>query len=369
MRSLRTTTVLFVTGRVGPSLSRVERSWLPLMAALVAEQANVLVVGAPRGPIVAPARALGATIAPYHVDRFNIWITRNRLRAYMKRHEPTVAFGTGYRADVPLRLAARGLPVKVVSATHCGGWPPRGVGPLSTWGRRWMQRRTRGRVDAFAVDCRALADMLEADGVPSGAIHVLPPGIDIAAVRRDVALGTGIPGGAPLVGYAGALERSRGLGTLAAAAPAIRKRVPDVRVIVAGEGPARLGLAAGGPESRVELFGRVPSVPAVLAALDVCVFPSSEPGIPTSLLEAAALGRPIVATDVPGVSEVFENGREIVLVPRGDAAALAGAVCDLLGDPDRARALGEAARLRVIDDYSASAAAARGLALIRALTG
>ncbi|MDO8881017.1 MAG: glycosyltransferase family 4 protein [Coriobacteriia bacterium] len=368
MSPLRTATVLFVTGRVGPSLSRVERSWLPLMAALVAERANVLVVGAPRGPIVAPARALGATIAPYHVDRFNIWITRNRLRAYMKRHEPTVAFGAGYRADAPLRLAARGLPVKVVSSAHCGGWPPHGMGPLSTWGRRWMERRTRGRVDAFAVDCRGLADMLEADGIPAGAIHVIPPGIDIGTVIRDAAIAFEMPEGHPRVGYAGALERSRGLGTLATAAPAIRERHPEARVLVAGEGPARLGLLPASLDGRIELVGRPASVPAFLSTLDVCVFPSSAPGIPTSLLEAAALGRPIVACDVDGIREMFADGVEIALVPQGNAPALAEAVSALLDDPEHARTLGKAARLRAIDDYSAAAATRRGMDFIRTLS-
>ncbi|MDP2300365.1 MAG: glycosyltransferase, partial [Actinomycetota bacterium] len=99
-----------------------------------------------------------------------------------------------------------------------------------------------------------------------------------------------------------------------------------------------------------------------------CVFPSSVPGIPTPLLEAAALGRPIVACDVDGIREMFADGVEIVLVPQGNAPALAEAVSALLDDPDHARALGKAARLRAIDDYSAAAATRRGLDFIRTLS-
>jgi glycosyltransferase involved in cell wall biosynthesis len=368
MRPLRHSTVLFVTSRVGASLSRVERRWLPLIERLHAEGANVLVVAAPSGPFVAPTRALGATIAPYQVDRFNIWITRNRLRAYLKRHGPTVAFATGYSADVPLRLAARDLPVKVVSAAHCGGWQVRGFGPISTWGRRRVERRTRRRVDAFVVDCPDAADAMIADGIPADRISVVVPGIDAGAVTREAALAFEMPDVRPRVGYAGALERSRGLGTLAAAAPAIRERYPEASVLVAGEGPARLGLLPASLDGRIELVGRPESVPAFLSTLDVCVFPSSEPGLPTSLLEAAALGRPIVACDVPGIRGLLAEDLEIVLVPRGNAAALAEAVCALLGDPERARAIGRAARERVIDDYSAAAAAAFDLALVRTLS-
>jgi glycosyltransferase involved in cell wall biosynthesis len=368
MPSLRHSTVIFATDRVGPTLSRVERRWLPLMAALIAEQVNVLLVAAPRGPIVAPARALGVTIAPYRVDRFNLWITRNRLRAYLKRYEPTVALATGYSADIPLRLAARDLPVRIVSATHCGGWLPHGVGPISTWGRRRVERRTRARVDVFAIDCADLAGRMTADGISADRIRTIVPGVDVAAVMRDAAVVVELPERRPLVGYAGALERSRGLGTLAAATSVMRERHPGIQVIAAGEGPARLSLLPASIDGRITLTGRPASVPAVLSALDVCVFPSSEPGIPTPLLEAAALGRPIVACDVSGINGLFADGAEIVLVPKGNVASLAEAVCALLDDPVRARALGQAARARVIDDYPASAAARQSLEMIRALS-
>lgn len=368
MCPLRNSTVLFVTSRVGHTLSRVERRWLPLMEALVAGQVRVMLVAAPAGPLVAPARALGVTIAPYRVDRFNIWISRNRLRAYLRRHEPTVALAAGYHADIPLRLAARELPVKVVSATHCGGRRYSGVGPITTWGRRRLERRTRSRVDAFVVDCRDAAEAMIADGISSDRITVVAPGIDTGAVTREAALAFEMPGTGPRVGYAGALERSRGLGTLAAAAPAIRARHPEVSVLVAGEGPARLGLLPAALDGRIELVGRPESVPAFLSALDVCVFPSSEPGIPTPLLEAAALGRPIVACDVPGISGLLADGTEIVLVPRGNAPALAEAIIGLLDDPERATKLGRAARMRMLDDYPAAAVARHGLELIRSLS-
>lgn len=368
MRSLSHATVLFVTGRTGHTLSRVERSWLPLMAALIAEGVSVHVITAPHAPLIGPAQALGATIAPGRVDRFNIWITRNRLRASLMRLQPAVALGTDYRADIPLRLAARGLPVRVVSAMHCGGWPVRGFGPFSTWGRRFMAERTRARVDVFTVDCAALVGPMTEAGIPGDRIRVMPPGVDIAATSRDAAVVVDLPEGRPRVGYAGALERSRGLGTLVAAAPAIRERYPAASVVIAGEGTARLGLAEAGSGGAVDLLGHVVSVPSVLAALDVCVFPSSEPGIPTPLLEAAALGRPIVAADVPGIHELFDDGAEIVVVPRGDSRALAEAVCALLDDPARARAIGQAARVRVIDDYGTTAAARAGMELIRTLS-
>ena len=367
MRSLRDRTVLFVSDRGGHTLSRSERRWLPLMAALQKAGAQVLLVTTMRGPILGPARELGVTVARIRVDRFNVWITRNRLRAYMKRYVPAIVVASGFWADIPVRLAARGLPVTVVSDVTCGAWPLRGLGPVGTWTRRWLDRRTRGRTDAFIVDTRALETAMVADGIAPDRVHALAPGIDLARVAREAAADVIVPEGGPVVGYAGALERSRGLHTLTTAAAAIRERHPDVHILVGGEGPARLGLLPAALEGRIELAGHVHSVPSLLARFDVCVFPSVEPGLPTTLLEAAALGRPIVASDVSGIHEAFTAGAEVVLVPPGDAPALADAVSGLLDDPERARALGRAARARAIDDYGAETLVSNWMTLLRRL--
>ncbi len=378
MRELRDSAVVVVSGHAGHTLSRVERRLLPVLGALAAEGATIVLVAAAHGPLVGPARDAGVAIAPFRVDRFNKVITRNRVRTLLRRYEPVAAVSTGYHADIPLRLAARDLPVPVICATHCGAWPVRGTGALTTWGRRRLDRRTRSRVDAWVVDCAELARLMEYAGVAPGRIHVDPPSVDVGAVMReaaegvaasagDAAVGIGEASVRPLIGYAGALERSRGLGTLATAVPAIRARHPDTRTVIAGEGIARLGLLPATLDGRVELLGGVRSVPALLAAFDVCVFPSAEPGVPGSLLEAAALGKPIVASDVAGIRELFADGAEIVLVPQGNAAALAEAVCSLLDDPARARALGVAARARVMDEYTVAGSIGRWTSLLRQL--
>jgi glycosyltransferase involved in cell wall biosynthesis len=368
MRALRDTTVMFVSSRTGNTMSRAERRWLPVMAALRDEGAQVLLVAAMRGPLVAEARRLGVTVTRGRIDRLNIWITRNRLRALLRRHAPDVAVANGFWADVPLRLAAKDLAVHVVSEVTCGAWPERGYGSVGTWVRRQLERRTRERVDAFIADADALRESMIAEGVATSLITVIPPAVDVGQVVSAAREEAGLPGPGPFVGFAGSLERSRGLGTLAAAAPLIRERHPDVTVLVAGEGPARLSLFAAAVEGRVHLVGRVPSVPAVLSRMSVCVFPSNEPGVPASLLEAAALGRPIVATGVPGIAELFTDGVEALLVPRGDVRALADAVCALLDDSERALSLGAAARARVIDEHAQGRATQAYLRLLRALS-
>ena len=107
---------------------------------------------------------------------------------------------------------------------------------------------------------------------------------------------------------------------------------------------------------RVTFFGDVRDVPSFLSELDVFVLPTREEGrmegCPVALLEAMASGRACVATDIPGSRDIVEPGRSGSLVPAGDAEALAEAIRRLANDPPGRRALGEAARGRILDKYS-----------------
>ncbi|KAF0208865.1 MAG: hypothetical protein FD171_506 [Actinobacteria bacterium] len=212
-----------------------------------------------------------------------------------------------------------------------------------------------------------LVVQLSSVGLPRERIVLDPPGILLSRVAHQAAQPFEPPAGKPSIGYAGALEHSRGLLVLVAAIPALRAVYPDIRVIIAGEGPARARLHSAATDGRIELLGRVESAPAVLAALDVCVFPVAEEGTPTSLLEAAALGKPIVASAVRGIGDLFDDGAEIALVSPGQADVLAQRILEVLADPKRATAMGNRARLRVVDQYSSSAAVERHLAMYRKL--
>ena len=357
-------TYLFVTSRMRRTFGRVERRLLRVIAELVAGGATVFVICPPRSPFLDAASAVGATIAQYRLDRFNLVRTRSRIRKYIKRYNPVVAHSTGYEADILLRWAAKGMPVKVVSSVVCGSWPPAAAGPLGSWVHRTLDAASISRCDAVIVDCEELkASIPAATGLPAERIVLDPPTVSLSRVTSEAAMAFQPPVGSPLVGYAGALERNRGLTLLCALPDALASAYPGLTVVIAGEGPGRAGIAHAGQQDRVQLLGRVPSIPAVLAALDVCCFPGTGRGVPSTLMEAAALGRPIVASDVPAVAEMFTDGEEIVLVAPGDSSGFAAAVRALLDDPAAARAMGERARLRVIDEYSAVSTVQRHLAL------
>jgi glycosyltransferase involved in cell wall biosynthesis len=132
--------------------------------------------------------------------------------------------------------------------------------------------------------------------------------------------------------------------------------VPEATFVLAGDGPLRprleelarsLGLA-----ERVLFLGHRDDVPALLASCDLFVLPSLYEGLPLSLLEAMASGRPAIATDVPGSNEVVHHAESGLLVPRADPLALADAIRRLLADPAAAERLARAGRARVDRDFS-----------------
>jgi glycosyltransferase involved in cell wall biosynthesis len=114
---------------------------------------------------------------------------------------------------------------------------------------------------------------------------------------------------------------------------------------------------------RVVFAGYRSDVPAVLAGCDVFCLPSTAEGMPLSVLEAMAQGKPVVATAVGGTPELVVDGVTGLLVPPGDAEALAEALGRVLSDPELAKRMGAAGRQRVERDFAADVSTARILAL------
>jgi glycosyltransferase involved in cell wall biosynthesis len=173
---------------------------------------------------------------------------------------------------------------------------------------------------------------------------------ELAEAAADVRAGlTGADGraGAPVVLAVGRLAMQKGFSTLIEAAARWRGREPAPVLAIAGDGPlagdlARQSQASG---AAVTFLGHRGDVPALLAAADVVVAPSVWEGQPLLLHEILRAGRPLVASRVGGIPDLTGEDAA-VLVPPGDAAALADAVLAVLDDPALAARLGEAARRR-----------------------
>jgi glycosyltransferase involved in cell wall biosynthesis len=187
------------------------------------------------------------------------------------------------------------------------------------------------------------------------AVHVIPNGIDddalraAALTREEARAELGLPAGVPAVGAIGGVTAKKGHVHLVRAAAALRQRMPDARVVIVGlpvdAEPVRRAIGEAGLEGCVLLAGYHPTAARLLPAFDVFALPSLHEGMPVSLLEAMALGVPVVASRVGGVPEVVTDGADGVLVPPGDEAALSAALAGLLADGGRRRALADAARV------------------------
>ena len=219
----------------------------------------------------------------------------------------------------------------------------------------------------IAVSESTGADLVR-QGYPAGRVTVVHNGID-APRPAEPARPAGVPETAPLLLHVGRLTPTKGQGDLIEALARLA-RSDAVAVLVgqdletggAYERELEARAAELGVRDRVVFTGYRDDVPALLAAAAVFVLPSSAEGLPLTVLEAMAAGRPVVATRVGGTPEAVVDGETGLLVPAGDVAALARALDGLLADPERASRMGEAGRGRVAERFSAAAMSERVLA-------
>jgi len=183
------------------------------------------------------------------------------------------------------------------------------------------------------------------------------------------------PGGTPVVILAARLLWEKGVGEFAAAARRLRERGVEARFALLGDcreampdAVPRAWLAARADEGVLEWWGRRTDMARVMAGCHVVCLPSSYgEGVPKVLIEAAAAGRPIVASDIPGCREIVEDGRNGLLVPPRDADALADALERLIGDRDLRERMGREGRRIAEASFSEGAVVARTLEIYREL--
>ncbi len=215
-------------------------------------------------------------------------------------------------------------------------------------------------------------------GYPDSSMETVYNGIEPhrpathASMRGEL----GIPEDAPIVGSIGRLCAVKGQHDLIQALASLDNDRPAWLLLVGDDleqggayktylesEASRLGIA-----DRVVLTGYRPDVDAILRELDVFALASSTEGMPLVVLEAMRAAKPVVATPVGGTPEVVLEGETGLLIPVGQPEALARAVAALLGDPNRARRMGEAGRERVEQVFSAKAMTDRVLAIYDEVT-
>lgn len=351
--------ILFINNFPGPGMGGGEVQVLSIMRGCVEAGMRVHLACVPGSALGVAAAAAGVTVHDVPMSLAKARAATSALRDIAVSQNLEIVQGSGYFTNILARLTAPGTSARVVNlvqtmpgaAAHDGG--SRSALTL----RRMADRATRRRADFVVAVSSAVARDLASHGYDDGVVRVIPNGIDIDAVvsAADHPPPPGVPPGGPLVVCVARLEPVKGVEDFVRAAALLSHERPDVRFALAGagslEGHLRTVAVAQRLTDALTFLGHV-SAPPLLRVATLVVLPSRSEGLPIAPMEAMALGRPVVATAVGGTPEVVENGVTGILVPPGDVTALAGAMLALVGDPDRARVLGEAGERRVRERFS-----------------
>jgi len=283
------------------------------------------------------------------------------VRLLYRMVRPDLAHHVALPATIVGTLAASGLSTVCVNAmTGLGtifisnGIKVRAARMALSPAIRRLLSRAGSAVLVQNSDDRAVLEEL---GVDPARI-VLIPG---SGVDTDAMLPLSEPAGPVTVAFVGRLVEAKGIRTLVDAHARLTAGGSDIRLIIAGvPDAANAGsisareIDAWRRQHNVSYLGFVEDIAALWRSAHIAVLPSHREGLPLSLLQAAACGRPLIATDVPGCRDIARHGLNALLVPRDDVDALARAIERLARDPQLRRRFGEASRSLVEREFSAN---------------
>jgi glycosyltransferase involved in cell wall biosynthesis/protein-tyrosine-phosphatase len=330
----------------------VERSDVHVIAVLLNE-----------GRLAGELRQLGVHVVIVDENRNSSLRILASLVRFLRDHDVDIVHTHRCKDTVLGTIAAKVAGVPHVARTVHGLREP-----LRTW--QWAKYCAYEALDKatlwffadriIAVSWR-MAETLRRAGYKWSAITHIHNGLDLRRVkparsRHEVRSELGIDPDAVLIGTVGRLSPVKGHADLLRAARVILQKERAARFLIVGGGPLRDELVALADELGVKrecvFAGARADVYDLISAMDIFVLPSLDEGIPMALLEAMALGSPVVATRVGGVPEVIQHGETGLLVAPRDEHALAEACLELAFAPDRAQTLGARAKRVVEEEFS-----------------
>ncbi len=335
------------------------RSLAPLARTVVASFSE----GRRCQPFLEAARRQGFEALALANDTPRLRAAARELTALLGQLGIDVLLCHGYKANLLGRSAARRLGIPVIAVAR--GWTGENLRvrlyeTVDRWHLRWMDR-------VVCVSAAQASRVLRA-GVSPERVQVIHNAVDperFAAPQphfREELLGRFQRPPARLVGAAGRLSPEKGFEVFVAAAARLRRACPDVGFVLFGDGPRRDRILRRIQDSGLEdcfvLAGFRDDLDSYLPHFDLFVLPSFTEGLPNVVLEACAAGVPVVATAVGGTPEILRD-RAGVLVAPGDPRALADAIASAFCGDDNLRALAQAGRRRVREQFTFAAQARR----------
>jgi glycosyltransferase involved in cell wall biosynthesis len=347
--------------------------WARGMAEQLARRGHlVFLCCPPRSPLREPPPGAGVALRTVPLRNNYDLASVAALAGHLRRERVAAFLFQGTRGVRIGGLAARlaGVPGIVRAGS--------GEGLKRTAYDHWLYRHaiTHFIANAGCIE-RELAVL---PGVGPGRVTRIYNGIDLERFRpgaragpeggfRDLRQECGIPPGAPVVAVVARLQALKGHEDLLRCLPELWQRFPELRVLAAGQGPHEGHLRALAADlddrGRVLFLGHCPDVRPVLEAADLFVLPSHREGLPNAVLEAMAMGVPVVATAAGGTGEVVMDGKTGLLTPPGDPAALGAALSRLLEDPGLQARLVKGARRHLEEQFSLTRAVDQVEALLQ----
>jgi glycosyltransferase involved in cell wall biosynthesis len=312
--------------------------------------------------IAEQARTRGLTF--YEVEergKLDLRVLR-ALRDIVLRHDINLVHGHDYKSDLfayLLRLWMGRQRFALVSTAHA--WVMLGLrGALY----RQLDLALMRRFEHLIAVSHATRDEMVMAGVPPHLISVIHNAIDTevwapqqatTALREELALGAAFP----VIGYVGRIMPEKDLDTWLRAAAIVAQQYPAAQFVLVGDG--RDGTTLGqlqqlatalGIAERVHFPGYRANLLPVYAAFDLFVLSSRREGLPNSVLEAMAMGLPVVTTDVAGTKELVVDGQTGYVLPQGDVEGLARAMLNVAGNAVLRQDMRRAGRERIEQEFS-----------------
>jgi glycosyltransferase involved in cell wall biosynthesis len=311
------------------------------------------------GPVGEELRRRGQAVFPLGLDikRDSMFKIVRAVRVFIKKSRPQILHTHLYHPNFYGRLASLGLGLKGVVASIHNAY-------TRVKFHRCLWNNLLGRfTDRILVSSiQVYQDVRRYDRIPAAKILLMPYGIrmgelDLPLNKAAAKAELGISGFC--LGTIGRLEEQKGQEFLLAAIPAIAQQIPDLTVLVVGDGRLRSRLEDQahtlGIEKIVHFLGTRRELALLYRAMDIFVLPSLWEGLPLVLLKAMAAGLPVLATKVSGAEDIIIDGENGRLLPPRRPDALARAVLELHSRPELMPAWGQQARETISRAYSLEA--------------
>ncbi len=276
-----------------------------------------------------------------------------RLARKFKAQKPVLLQTFLFHANLAGRIAARLSGIRhVVSGIRVSEKRKNSHLSLDRW--------TNGLVDLNVCVSQSVAQFSIQQGkLAESKVMVIPNGVDFELFNTAEAMDLrpwGIPSGAKVILFVGRLDPQKAPCDLLTAFSGFAEQASDFHLLFVGEGPLKSELEQQAQKlpcaSRIHFTGWLPQIPQLMKAASCLVLPSLWEGMPNVVLEAMASGLPVISTDVDGVSELIENGRQGVLVAQGSPAEIQQALLDLSNQPSVFHEMAKNAQITVKKEFT-----------------